>query len=86
MYGNTCIMLLNLVGFERTYIEAPPAFQSLLMYSYLHCTLLKYFSMKQKFRDILERMSQTANISLFKDNITQNCNEKRVRLFKKNQR
>lgn len=37
--------------------------------------------MKQKFRDILERMSQTANISLFKDPITQNCNEKRVRLF-----
>lgn len=37
--------------------------------------------MKQKFRDILERISQTANISLFKDTITQNCKEKRVRLF-----
>lgn len=37
--------------------------------------------MKQKFRDILERISQTDNISLFKDTITQNCNEKRVRLF-----
>lgn len=39
--------------------------------------------MKQKFRDIIERISQTANISLFKDTITQYCNEKRVRLFQK---
>lgn len=37
--------------------------------------------MKQKFRDILERISQTANISLFKDTLTQNCDETRVRLF-----